>query len=305
MENSYDVIVVGAGPSGWSASIFLARAGVKALVIGQDQESGLSFAADVRNFPGFPDGISGRTLLDNMITQAKSEGVIYEHDEVTHLEERDGLIFVKTASLKVCSAQKLILAHGANYIKANIPGEKEYRNKGVYYCATCDGPLYKGKDVIVLGNGNLAAEEAVELVTYAKSVKIVSHNPEINFSAGYTELLSAKSIEVVKARAKMIKGGEFADTLVLDNGTDLSFQGLFIALGTASSLDFARQLGLEVARDFIKTDEHMATSNKNIWACGMARGGINQITKSVGEGTTAAIHVIKSLKGLPNYMDHT
>lgn len=299
------MIVVGAGPSGWSASIFLSRAGIKTLVIGEDEQSGLSYAADVRNFPGFPDGISGRTLLDNMIEQGKHEGVIYEHDEVTHIEEREGLIFVKTASLKEFSARKLILAHGANYIKANIPGEREYRNKGVYYCVACDGPLYKGKDVLILGNGNLAAEEAIELAAYVKSVKIVSHNPEVNFSVGYADLLLSKNIEVIKARARMIKGGEFADTLVIGDGTALSLEGLFIALGTASSLDFGRQLGLEISGDFIKTNEIMLTSNENIWACGMARGGINQITKSVGEGTIAAINVIKSLKGLPNYIDHT
>lgn len=305
MENQYEVIVVGAGPSGWSASIFLARAGIKILVIGEDEQSGLSSAADVRNFPGFPDGISGRTLLDNIIEQGKREGATYEHDEVTHIEEREGSIFIKTASLKEFSARKLILAHGANYIKANIPGEREYRNKGVYYCVACDGPLYKGKDVVVLGNGNLAAEEAIELAAYVKSVKIVSHNPEVNFSAGYADLLSLKNIEIIKARARMIKGGEFASTLVMDNDTVLSLEGLFIALGTASSLDFARQLGLEVIGNFIKTNEIMLTSNENIWACGMARGGINQITKSVGEGTTAAINVIKSLKGLPSYIDHT
>ncbi len=305
MDTSFEVIIVGAGPAGWSASIFLSRAGVKTLVIGKDEESGLSYAADVRNFPGFPDGISGRTLLDNMIEQSVHEGVIYEHDEVTHIEEREGLIFVKTASLKQFSAKKLILAHGANYIKANIPGEKEYRNKGIYYCVTCDGPLYKNKNTLVLGNGNLAAEEAVELAAYAKSVKIVSNNPEINFSVGYADLLSSKNIEIIKARAKEIKGGEFAATLVLGNDMNLPFEGLFIALGTASSLDFARQLGLEIEGDFIKINQGMLTNNENIYACGMARGGINQVTKSVGEGTTAAINIIKSLKGLPNYIDHT
>ena len=305
MNRSYDAIVVGAGPAAWSASIFLVRAGMSVLVVGVDNESGLADASDVRNFPGFPDGISGRTLLDNMIAQAKNQGVVYEKQEVTHTEEINGNFLTKTANLDEFTAKNLVLAHGANYIKANIPGEKEYRNKGVYYCATCDGPLYKGKEVIVLGNGNLAAEEAIELVTYAKSVKIVSNNPEVNFSAGYANLLSSKNVEVIKARAKEIKGNEFADSLVLDNMDVLSLEGLFIALGTASSLDFARQLGLEVTGDFIKTNEGMLTNNENIWACGMARGGINQVTKSVGEGTTAAVNVIKSLKGLPNYIDHT
>lgn len=306
MENLYEVIIVGAGPSGWSASIFLVRAGISVLVVGLDNESGLAYATDVRNFPGFPDGISGRMLLDNMITQAKNQGVIYEKQEVTHTEAVNDNFIIKTANLDKFSAKYLILAHGANYIKANLPGEKDYVGKGVHYCALCDGAVYKGKNVVVLGNSNLAAEEAIELAAYVSSVKIISHSPAVNFSEGYKELLTNKNVSVLITRIKEIKGnGATANSLVTESGETINFDALFIALGVASSLDFARQLGLEVSGDFIKVDADMRTSNGKVWSIGMARGGVNQIVKSVGDGAIAAVHLIKSVKGMPNYIDHT
>ncbi|MBI1838751.1 MAG: FAD-dependent oxidoreductase [Candidatus Colwellbacteria bacterium] len=141
MSKIYDVIIVGAGPAAWSASIFLVRAGMSTLVVGIDNESGLADAPDIKNFPGFPDGISGRTLLDNMIVQAKNQGVIYEKQEITHIDETDGVFKLRTANLSEFAANNLILAHGANYIKANLSGEKEYAGRGVHYCALCDGPI--------------------------------------------------------------------------------------------------------------------------------------------------------------------
>src|SRR3989344_8962653 len=107
------------------------------LVIGVDNESGLADATDVRNFPGFPDGISGRMLLDNIIAQAKNQGVVYENQELTHVKEINGALVVKTANLNEFQAKSLVLAHGANYIKANLEGERKYAGKGVHYCAMC------------------------------------------------------------------------------------------------------------------------------------------------------------------------
>jgi thioredoxin reductase (NADPH) len=306
MGKTYDVIVVGAGPAAWSAAIFAVRAGMSVLVVGVDSESGLADASDVRNFPGFPEGISGRTLLDNMIVQAKNQGVLYKKQEVTHTEEADGIFMVKTSDLSELRASNLILAHGANYIKANLPGEKEHNGKGVHYCALCDGPIYKGKKVVVLGNANLAAEEAMELSAYVSEVQIVSQSPQVNFSEGYKGLLESKGMQVTLSRVKEIKGdGDIAKSVLLEDGSEISFDALFIALGVASSLDFARQLGLEVAGDFIKVDESMRTSNPKVRAIGMARGGLNQIVKSVGDGGIAAVDLIKSVKGLPSYIDHT
>ncbi|MBI1838752.1 MAG: NAD(P)/FAD-dependent oxidoreductase [Candidatus Colwellbacteria bacterium] len=157
-----------------------------------------------------------------------------------------------------------------------------------------------------MGNSNLAAEEAVELAAYVNSVGIVSHNPEENISSAYKNLLTSKNIGLTLTRVKEIKGdGGLANSLVTEKGETISFDALFIALGVASSLDFARQLGLETSGDFIKVDNNMRTSNAKVWSVGMARGGVNQIVKSVGDGGIAAVDIIKSVKGLPNYIDHT
>jgi len=324
MESVSEIIIIGAGPAAWTAATFLVRAGISTLVIGLDEQSGLADATEVKNYPGFPDGISGRVLLDNFIEQGKNQGAEFIHEEVVHAEKQESEIFiVRTATRREFFGKNLILAHGANYIKANLPGEKEYAGKGVHYCALCDGPTYKGKDVIVLGNGNLAAEEAVELSAYVKTARIVSHSPQVNFSREYAAILKEKNISVCVGRIKKIDSdGTKAHSATLDttslnsqvfkdvvesttdDGNKIFFDGLFISLGVASSQIFAQKLGLELAGDFIKTDGNMRTSADGIWAVGMARGGVNQIVKSVGDGGIAAVDAIKKIKGLPSFIDH-
>lgn len=306
MENSYEVIIIGAGPAAWSAATFLVRAGISVLVIGRDEQSGLADAENVRNYPGFPDGISGRMLLDNFISQGQKQGVIYVQDEVTHTEKKDDEFIVKTSNLSEFFAKNLILAHGANYIKANLEGETLYTGRGIHYCALCDGSIYKDKAVVVLGNASLAAEEAAELSAYCKSVKIVSHSPDTNISPAYQDFLKSKNIEIIVDKVKQIEGdGSKASALVLDGRENVNFDGLFIALGVASSLNFAQKLGLELDGNFIKVDGNMRTSLPHVWSVGMGRGGVNQIVKSVGDGGVAAVDIIKQVKGLPSYIDHT
>ncbi len=306
MENTFEIIIIGAGPAAWSAAIFLVRAGLKVLIVGKDSESGLANAADVKNYPGFPDGISGRMLLDNFVAQGERQGVVYVRDEVTHTEKKGETFFVKTSNLSQFTSKVLILAHGANYIKSNILGEKDYSGRGVHYCALCDGPIYSGKNVLVMGNSNLAAEEASELSAYAGNVKIITHSPEINISFAYIDVLKSKNIEIIVGRVKEIKGDlSRAKLLLMENGTEIQFDGLFVSLGVASSTNFAQKLGLELNGNFISVDENMRASVSGVWSIGMGRGGINQIVKSIGDGGIAAIDIIKALKGLPNYTDQT
>lgn len=306
MDQNYDVVIIGAGPAAWSAAVFLVRARISTLVIGRDSESGLADAADVRNFPGFPDGVSGRMLLDSFMAQAQKQGVIHVEDEVTHTQKQGEGFIVKTSNLSEFVAKYLILAHGANYIKANLPGEKEFVGNGVHYCALCDGPIYKDKDVMVLGNGSLAAEEAAELSENSKNVKIITHSPQKNISPEYEKFLKSKNIEVQIGKAREIKGENGkATSLILEDGKEEKFDGLFIALGIASSINFAQKLGLELNGNFIKVNENMRTSVSGVWSIGIGRGGVNQIVKSVGDGGVAAVDIIKVAKGLPNYIDHT
>ena len=284
MAESYDVIIVGAGPAGWSAATFLARAQVKTLVIGDMAQSGLADASEVLNYVGFPKGISGRELLLRMQEQAVGQGATFVSGEVVHIEPR---FTVKTADAQELSAQNILLAHGANYIKINLPGEAELAGTGVHYCALCDGPLYKGKEVLVLGNGNYAAEEAIQLAQLGVKVRMLTHAPVANFSVAYQDLLQKHNIAITIGRADKVEAGTF------------------IALGVASSHAFAQKLGLEMNGNFLKADENGRTNVPGVWCAGLARGGVNQVAKSVGEGASAAVNIIKTMKGLPQYLDHT
>lgn len=197
---------------------------------------------------------------------------------------------MKTSEAKEFFAQNLLLAHGANFIKVDLPGEKERVGKGVHYCALCDGPLYAGKEVVVLGNGNYAAEEALQLAGMGVRVtKIISQARATTIAPAYQQLLKEKNIPVVIDRLEKI---------------DQATGTIFIALGVASSSAFAQKLGLETKGNFLKADENGRTNVPGVWVAGLARGGVNQIAKSVGDGVVAAADIIKEVKGLLQYLDH-
>jgi thioredoxin reductase (NADPH) len=317
----YQVVIVGAGPAALCAGTFLARANITALIIGDPAQSGLADAAEVWNYPGFPKGISGRELLDSMREQAVSQGAEFLLGEVTHVEKvnteqhshilknmrMSGMGFlVRTAKREEFYAERLLFAHGANFIKTNLPGEKELVGKGIHYCALCDGPIYKGRSVIVLGNSNLAAEEALQLVgAGAKVSKIITHAISANISPEYQKLLDEKKIPVEIGKAEKFSAGITINVKKTTGPVEERAEAVFVALGVASSLTFAQKLGLEMYGNFLKADENGRTNISGVWVAGLARGGVNQVGKSVGEATVAAVDIIKAVKGLPQYLDHT
>lgn len=298
----YEVVIVGAGPAACSAALFLARAGVKTLFIGDPSQSGLADAAQVWNYAGARAGVSGTALLTEMQESAASQGAEFLVGEVTHVEkiidtkhtnklENIGMFLVRTAKREEFHAQNILLAHGANFIKVDLPGEKECAGTSVFYCALCDGPLCKGKEVTVLGNGNLAAEEALQLVGMGVSVKkILTQSRAVSISPEYKVLLDKAGVAVEIGRVEKFEK---------DSGV------FFVALGVASSSVFAQKLGLEMNGNFLKADERGRTNVPGVWVAGLARGGVNQAAKSVGEGAVAAVDIIKSIKGLPQYLDHS
>lgn len=286
----FEVVIIGAGPAAWSAATFLARAHVKTLVVGDPAQSGLMDAAEVWNYPGFLNGVSGRDLLKQMQEGAIKQGAVFLLSEVTHTEKTESDFLIRTASRDEFNAKNILLAHGANFIKTNLPGEKELVGKSVHYCALCDGPLYNGKEVVVLGNGNFAAEEALQLAGMGAQVqRIITQSKSVGISPVYQKLLDNQKIPVEIGRVdKFESGGVF-----------------FVALGVASSSVFASKLGLEMNGNFLKADENGRTNVAGVWVAGLARGGVNQVGKSVGEGTITAVDIIKAVKGLPQYLDHT
>lgn len=307
MVPDYDVIVIGAGPAGMSCAVFTARANLKTLMIGDPDKSQLITAAEVGNYL-FADARSGRELLDAGIGQIEKYGATLAVNEVVNIVNDNGLFNVKTADAKEYASRAVVLAIGVSYVKSGIKSEKELSGRGVHYCVACDGYFYKGKKVLVVGNGNYAAEEAVELLAYTKDVTVVSNGREFSISPELMAELQKGNVKLRKDKAsEFVKPSAAAKlTVTFKDNSKEDFDGAFIALGAASAVGFANKLGLELdSSGFIVVNENQATSVEGVYAAGSCTGGTFQMAKSVGEGCVAAISVIKKLRGIDSYSDLT
>lgn len=285
----YDSIVIGKGPAGISASIYIKRAGFNVLVIGKDGGA-LEKTKEIDNYYGFEKTISGKELLLNGIKQAQRIGVEIETDEVIGIEF-DGSYKIKTRN-NIFEAKTVVLATGASRKVPNIKGIKEFEGKGVSYCAVCDAFFYRGKHVSVLGSGDYALEEANVLLPVAKSVSILTNGEEIvqNRSINYEQfLIEEKEIEEISGDNKI-------DTIKFKDGTNINSDGLFIAVGVATSADLARKMGAIIQDNNVVVDESMATNVPGLYACGDCTGGLLQISKAVYEGAQAGLSVIKYVR---------
>lgn len=308
MAESYDVVVIGAGPAGMSSAVFTARANLKTLVVGDTEKSQLITAAEVGNYL-FADGKSGRELLDAGIAQIEKYGAQLLVNEVVHIvREESGFFKVKTADSKEYSAKAVVLAIGVSYVKPGIKNEQELKGKGVHYCVACDGYFYRGRKLLMVGNGNYAAEEAIELLAYTNDVTIISNGREFLISPELMAELQKGNVKMRKDKAfEFIKPSAAAKlTVTFKDNSKEDFDGAFIALGAASTVGFANKLGLELdSSGFIVADKNGMTSVEGVYAAGSCTGGTFQMAKSVGEGCVAAISIIKKLRGVENYSDLT
>ncbi len=296
----YDVIIVGAGPAGLAAAIYTARDGIKTLVLEKSSAGGLGATTDlVENYPGFPDGISGPELMERFQKQAERFGAeIVEFEEVTQIEPvRKGLIKVHVASGTVFEAKMIFLAVGSHPKKLHLPGEEQFFGRGLSYCATCDGPLFKGKDVIIIGAGNSGLQEGLNVLSYAKSVTFVEFLPTSKAEKILQERTMAhpKSAFYFNTQVLEIKGGQVVTGIVMkDRATgevrELPCDGVFIYAGYSPDTKFVEGL-LELNQwGYIKTDGKMRTSVEGVLALGDVRAeNLAQYTVAVGDGTKAAI----------------
>lgn len=285
----YDAIIIGKGPAGISAALYIKRANFNVLVIGKDGGA-LEKTKEIDNYYGFSNTISGKELLINGINQAKRLGVPIETDEVIGIEY-SGLYHVKTRNNKF-DAKTVILATGASRKTPKIKEIKELEGKGVSYCAVCDAFFYRNRDVSVLGSGDYALEEAKTLLPVAKSVSILTNGEELvqNRSINYDDF-SVKEKEIEE-----ISGNDRISEVKFKDGSNIKTEGLFIAVGVASSTDLARKLGAVIKDNNIVVDKNMATNVPGLFACGDCTGGLLQISKAVYEGATAGLECIKNLR---------
>ncbi len=290
----WDVLIIGAGPAGFTAAIYAARFGLETLIISKDLGGNMALTDLIENYPGFPDGISGSELASRMHEHVKKLGVEVIFDEVERIDQTEGNFVVKTKNGREYRGRTVIIAAGAAPRKLNVPGEEEFTGRGVSYCATCDGPLFKGKKVIVVGGGNTALQEALYLKSIGVDVTLVHRRDQFRadkilqdrfkesgipaiLNTVVTEIKGANKVEAV--RLKNVKTGE---------EWEMKVDGVFIFIGYEPKTDFVKHLGITDEYGYIPVDMHMRTKVPGIFAAGDITNVFKQIAVAVGQGAIAA-----------------
>lgn len=283
----YDVIIIGSGPAGISASLYTVRANLKTLIISKGIGI-LEKVNKIENYYGLEDNLSGEELQKIGIKQAKKLGVEFAEDEVVKIDYEDEFV-VETINSKY-KAKAVIIATGTSRRLPKINGIKEYEGRGVSYCATCDSFFFRGKDVAVLGSKEYALHEAEELGRVANSVTILTNGEKP---------VESRSMEydVEEKKIREFRGNDSIEEIHFEDNTIKKIDGVFVAIGTATSSDLARKIGARIdEKGNILVNENMSTNVQNLFACGDCTGGILQIAKAVYEGMVAGMSAIKSVK---------
>ena len=287
----YDSIIIGSGPAGVTASLYMIRAGLNILVISKN-ETVLDKAEHIENYYGFENGISGKNLNAIGIKQAQNLGVEFLEKEVISIKYAENGYEVVVANQGMNEkylAKTIVLATGTNRNKPRIKGLKEFEGRGISYCAICDAAFFRNKNVGVLGNGDYAISEIEELLPVAKSVTMYTNGLEpIEYREG--------NVNINTKKIREFRGGNAIEKIEFEDDTAEEINGMFIALGVATSTDFAKKLGARIENNYIVVNEKMETTVPNIYACGDCTGGLLQISKAVYEGTVAGLEIIRKLK---------
>jgi len=278
----YDVIIIGRGPAGLSASIYTSRANLKTLVIGRS-DSNLRKAEKIENYFGFSEVVSGDYLLCEGEKQALRLGVEIMDDEVIAIEKNDYFEVITSENKYLCKA--LLLATGQPQKKLKIENLVEFEGKGVSYCSTCDGFFYNNLKVGVLGFKDFAVHEAVELETYTKDITIYTNGFKLDVTDRFIE--ASKRFRTNEKPVQKLEGSEFLQRIHFTDGTSEELDGLFVAYESASSVDFARKLGILVDDNAVVVDRNQQTNLEGLFAAGDCTGGLKQVATAVGEGALA------------------
>jgi len=307
-RNFYDTLIIGGGPAGLTAALYLAREGLDTLVIekaGLGGQAGITQRLD--NFPGFDEGISGGEFAERLGRQAKRFGVeILQAQEVTSIFKDGPYWCVTTADDSQYSTLALLIATGARYRRLNAPGEADLIGTNIHFCATCDGAFYKGKRVLVVGGGNSGFEEGLFLTKFADQVDIVDYGDKPRASQIIQEKVASKDNMRVILNHQVIefKGeNQLQAIMVKNHKTDeieeWHYDGVFVFIGLEPNSGLVRPQVETDPAGFIKTDHSLMTSQTGIFAAGDVRhGSTKQAASATGEGATAAIMIRDYLRDL-------
>jgi len=310
IDKLYELVIIGAGPAGLTASIYAQRAKIDTLVLEKLSPGGQILLSErIENYPGFSEAISPQRLMEEMRKQAENLGMRLSLEEVSKIEVKDREKIIYTSSGKKYRTLSIIVASGAETSKLEVEGEKEFTGRGVSYCATCDAPFFKNKEVTVVGGGNAAVEEALYLTRFVKKVYLVHRRGMLRAEKILQEraFKNPKIRMVWKSVINQIYGKNYVEGVKLKNLEtgkieDLSCQGIFISVGLKPNTEFLQGLVKLDENGFVRTDENMQASIEGIFACGDVRKNMaKQVVVACGEGAQAALVAGKytdKLKGI-------
>jgi len=298
----YDIIIIGAGPGGLTAGLYAGRGGSKTLILDKGLTGGTGLMVpSMENYPGF-DLIDGMSLVAKMKSQSEKNADIHEMEGVEKIDRVDGG-FVLTTPKDKYFAKSIILATGTTHRKLGVPGENHFTGLGVSYCATCDGMLFKDKDVLMIGGGNSALQEAIYLDNLGCNVTVVHRRNEFRAEIYLQNKLKEKGIPIIlDSVVEEIKGNQLVESVILSNKKEGSthevhVQGVFVAIGDIPASDLAKELGVNVNKyNQIITDKNQRTNVDNVYAIGDVTGGVKQWVVACAEGAVAATYAYQDLE---------
>ena len=302
----YDLIIVGSGPAGLTASIYAAREGIETLIIERSGVGGQAGVTErIENYPGVAEGVGGAQLADAMRAQAEGFGVeILQAQAVTKIDTQDDYKMVATEGGDEYCSKAVLLAPGSTYRRLNVPGEDDFIGAGIHFCATCDGPFYKGQELLVVGGGNSGVEEGLFLTKFASKVTVL----EMGERLGASQILQDKAASHPQMEVRLnttveeFKGnGHLSSVTIKDLKTgaveELTPGAVFVFIRLTPNTDFVKGIVDLDPRGFIQTGPTLETSLSGVFAAGDARdGSTKQVASAVGEGATAALMIRQYLE---------
>lgn len=300
----YDIVIVGAGPGGLTAGIYAGRQGTKNLILDKGLAGGIGREVpQMENYPGF-DNISGLELVEKMKEQAIKNCELHENENVSEIIKNDDeyRFTIKTDKDSYLT-KTVILATGSSHRELNAKGEDEFKGKGVSYCATCDGFFFQGRDIIMVGGGNSALQEALYLNNLGANVTLVHRRDEFRAQKHLQDQIHEEGINVIyNAVVEEIKGDMLVESVVLKDTqtgelSDLPISGIFISVGYIPHTELANQLGVDLDESgHIIIDKEQKTNVDYVYAIGDVCAGLKQWVVACGEGAVAATSAYHDLK---------
>lgn len=304
---THDVIIVGAGPAALTAAIYTTREDIETVLFERGVVGGLAAVTDkIDNYPGFPEGVEGLKLADDLRKQAERFGAVIELGEVTAIHDEGKLKRLETTSGDML-AKSVLIATGSDYKKIGVPGEQEYYARGVHYCATCDGAFYRDKRLVVVGGGNSAIQETIFLTRFASHIDLL-----VRSTIKASDVLQHELDEFVKNGKVTVHLGTATDEIIgKDNfvtkvtstkdgkKVDFATDGVFVFVGLSPNSQFLKASPIRLDDiGFVITDQHLRTTMPGVFAAGDIRSGATmQIASAAGEGATAALKLREYLEG--------